>query len=214
MIWIPYVIALIILVCFSAFFSGSEIAYSSVNPMRLKRIHEETGSRKARRALYISDNFDRALSSILIGNNLVNLAASTISTQLFIKLLADRGLISENAAAAISTAAITVIVLIFGETMPKLAAKGEPEEFSMNVSRPLRGFMIIFRPIVFVVMKIVGGLSKRWRTEEDDDAVTEDDLSEMIDTVEDEGVIDEDTSELLQSALDFPDIAVYEIDRR
>ncbi|MBR0157040.1 MAG: HlyC/CorC family transporter [Clostridia bacterium] len=211
MSWIFYVIALIVLVCFSAFFSGSEIAYSSVNPMRLKRIHEETGSRKARRALYISDHFDRALSSILIGNNLVNLAASTISTQLFIKLLADRGIVGENASAAISTAAITVIVLIFGETMPKLAAKGDPENFSMNVSRPLRGFMIVFKPIVTVVMKIVGGLSKHWKTEADDDAVTEDDLSEMIDTVEDEGVIDEDTSELLQSALDFPDIAVYEI---
>ena len=211
MIWIVYVIALLALVVLSAFFSGSEIAYSSVNDMRLKRIYQETGSNKARRALYISDHYDRALSSILIGNNLVNLAASTISTQLFIKLLADRGIVGENAAAAISTAAITVFVLIFGETMPKLAAKGDPENFSMNVSRPLRGFMIIFAPVVAVVMKIVGSLSKRWKTEEDDDTVTEDDLSEMIDTVEDEGVIDEDTSELLQSALDFPDIAVYEI---
>ena len=211
MIWIVYVIALLALVVLSAFFSGSEIAYSSVNDMRLKRIYQETGSHKARRALYISDHYDRALSSILIGNNLVNLAASTISTQLFIKLLADRGIVGENAAAAISTAAITVFVLIFGETMPKLAAKGDPENFSMNVSRPLRGFMIIFAPVVAVVMKIVGSLSKRWKTEEDDDTVTEDDLSEMIDTVEDEGVIDEDTSELLQSALDFPDIAVYEI---
>ena len=211
MIWILYVIALLALVVLSAFFSGSEIAYSSVNDMRLKRIYQETGSHKARRALYISDHYDRALSSILIGNNLVNLAASTISTQLFIKLLADRGIVGENAAAAISTAAITVFVLIFGETMPKLAAKGDPENFSMNVSRPLRGFMIIFAPVVAVVMKIVGSLSKRWKTEEDDDTVTEDDLSEMIDTVEDEGVIDEDTSELLQSALDFPDIAVYEI---
>ncbi len=211
MIWVFYCIALLVLIILSAFFSGSEIAYSSVNEMRLRRIWQETGSRKARRALYISENYDRALSSILIGNNLVNLASSTISTQLFIKLLAERGIVGENAAAAISTAAITIIVLIFGETMPKLAGKGDPEGFSMGVSRPLRGFMIIFKPIVFVVMKIVGALSKRWKTEADDDAVTEDDLSEMIDTVEDEGVIDEDTSELLQSALDFPDIAVYEI---
>ena len=80
MIWILYVIALLALVVLSAFFSGSEIAYSSVNDMRLKRIYQETGSHKARRALYISDHYDRALSSILIGNNLVNLAASTIST--------------------------------------------------------------------------------------------------------------------------------------
>ena len=211
MTWLIYVIALIVLVCFSAFFSGSEIAYSSANPLRLKRIFNDTKNQNARRALYITDNYDRALSSILIGNNLVNLASSTLATQLFIMLLAERGIVGENTAAAISTAAITVFVLIFGETVPKLSAKGDPERFSMKVSRPLRGIMIIFSPIVFVVMKLIGALSKRWKTEEDDDAVTEDDLSEIIDTVEDEGVIDEDTSELLQSALDFPDICAYEI---
>lgn len=211
MTWPIYVIALIVLVCFSAFFSGSEIAYSSVNPMRLKRIFNDTKSQKARRALYITDNYDKALSSILIGNNLVNLASSTLATQLFIKLLADRGIVGENTAAAISTVAITVFVLIFGETVPKLSAKGDPERFSMKVSRPLRGIMIVFTPIVFVVMKLLGALGKRWHAEQDDDAVTEDDLSEIIDTVEDEGVIDEDTSELLQSALDFPDICAYEI---
>lgn len=211
MTWLIYVIALIVLVCFSAFFSGSEIAYSSANPLRLKRIFNDTKNQNARRALYITDNYDRALSSILIGNNLVNLASSTLATQLFIMLLAERGIVGENTAAAISTAAITVFVLIFGETVPKLSAKGDPERFSMKVSRPLRGIMIIFSPIVWLVMKLIGSISKRWKTEEDDDAVTEDDLSEIIDTVEDEGVIDEDTSELLQSALDFPDICAYEI---
>ena len=210
MTWLLYVLALVVLVFFSAFFSGSEIAYASVNRMRLLRIKNETGSHKAARALYITDHYDRALSSILIGNNLVNLASSTISTQLFIRLLAEKGILSENAAAAISTAAITVFVLIFGEILPKLAAKSDPERFSMKVSRPVKGFMIVFKPIVFVVMKIVGAVSKHWKKDEEA-AVTEDDLSEMIDTVEDEGVIDEDTSELLQSALDFPDIAVYEI---
>ncbi len=210
MTWLLYVLALVVLVFFSAFFSGSEIAYASVNRMRLVRIESETKSRKAARALYITDHYDRALSSILIGNNLVNLASSTISTQLFIRLLAEKGILSENAAAAISTAAITVFVLIFGEILPKLAAKSDPERFSMKVSRPVKGFMIVFKPIVFVVMKIVGAVSKHWKKDEEA-AVTEDDLSEMIDTVEDEGVIDEDTSELLQSALDFPDIAVYEI---
>lgn len=211
MTWLIYVIALIVLVCFSAFFSGSEIAYSSANPLRLKRIFNDTKNQNARRALYITDNYDKALSSILIGNNLVNLASSTLATQLFIMLLAERGIVGENTAAAISTAAITVFVLIFGETVPKLSAKGDPERFSMKVSRPLRGIMIIFSPIVFVVMKLIGALSRHWKTEEDDDAVTEDDLSEIIDTVEDEGVIDEETSELLQSALDFPDICAYEI---
>ena len=90
--WIPYVIALLVLVFFSAFFSGSEIAYSSVSPLRLRRIYTETGNQRARRALYISDHFDHALTGILIGNNLVNLASSTIATQLFIVLLAGLGL--------------------------------------------------------------------------------------------------------------------------
>ena len=211
MMYLPYIAALVVLIALSAFFSGSEIAYSSVSEMRLKRFFAETGSQRARRALYITENYDRALSSILIGNNLVNLASSTISTQFFIRLLADRGLVSENAAAAISTAAITILVLIFGEIMPKLAGKSDPEGFSMDVSRPIRGFMILFAPVVFLVMKIVNGVSKHWKTDEDADSVTEEDISEMIDTVEDEGVIDEDTSELLQSALDFPDVAVYEI---
>lgn len=206
-----YIVSLIVLVCFSAFFSGSEIAYSSVNELRLKRIFNDTKNQKARRALYITEHYDKALSSILIGNNLVNLASSTIATQLFIKLLAEKNIVGENTAAVISTAAITVFVLIFGETMPKLSAKADPERFSMNVSRPIRGLMILFAPFVYVVMKLIGALSKRWKVELDDDAVTEDDLSEIIDTVEDEGVIDEETSELLQSALDFPDICVYEI---
>lgn len=211
MMWLPYVIALIVLVCFSAFFSGSEIAYSSANPLRLKRSLTETGSRKAQRALDISDHYDHALTSILIGNNLVNLASSTISTQLFILLLAETGRMSENAAAAISTVAITVFVLIFGEIVPKITASGDPENFAMNVSRPLRGIMLLFKPLVLLVMKLLNRVSRTWENKADDDTVTEDDLSEMIDTVEDEGVIDEDTSELLQSALDFPDICVYEI---
>ena len=164
MTWLIYVIALVALVCFSAFFSGSEIAYSSVNPLRLKRIFNDTKNQNARRALYITDNYDRALSSILIGNNLVNLASSTLATQLFIMLLADRGIVGENTAAAISTAAITVFVLIFGETVPKLSAKSDPERFSMKVSRPLRGFMVIFSPIVWLVMKLIGSIGKHWKT--------------------------------------------------
>ncbi len=211
MIWIPYVLALLVLVVFSAFFSGSEIAYSAVSPLRLRRIYTETGNQRARRALYISDHFDHALTGILIGNNLVNLASSTIATQLFIVLLAETGHVSENTAAAISTAAITVFVLIFGEIMPKITATADAERFAMRVSFLLRGIMLILHPIVSLVLKLLGRISRSWKRPEDEEAVTEDDLSEMIDTVEDEGVIDEDTSELLQSALDFPDICVYEI---
>lgn len=211
MIWIPYVIALLILVAVSGFFSGSENAYSSANDLRLKRFWVDNHSQRARRALWISDRYDRALTTILIGNNLVNLASSTIATQLFILLLSDTGRMSENSAAAISTAAITVIVLIFGEIIPKITASDRPERAAMLLSWPLRGIMILLTPLVSLVMNLLGRISKSWVVPEDEDEVTEDDISEMIDTVEDEGVIDEDTSELLQSALDFPDVAVYEI---
>ena len=210
MTWIIYVAALVVLVIFSAFFSGSEISFASANRMRLLRRVNETGSKAAKRALYIYDNYDRMLGSILIGNNLVNLTSSTLSTQLVIMLLSDTGLVSENVAAVISTACITIFVLIFGETAPKIIAKNDPEGFGTTMSAPLRFFYILFYPIVWVVMKIVGLFSKNWDAEEED-SVTEDDLSEIIDTVEDEGVIDEDTSDLLQSALDFPDICAYEI---
>lgn len=210
MTWLIYVVALIILVIFSAFFSGSEISYASASRMRLTRYLNETGSKRAKRALFIYDNYDSVLGSILIGNNLVNLSSSTLSTQLFILLLAETGLVNENVAAVISTACITVFVLIFGETAPKIIAKNDPERFGMLVSAPLRFFYMLFYPVVWVVMKIVGLFSRHWDKIEED-TVTEDDLSEIIDTVEDEGVIDEDTSDLLQSALDFPDICAYEV---
>ncbi len=210
MTWLIYVVALVVLVIFSAFFSGSEISYASANRMRLTRYLNETGSKRAKRALFIYDHYDSVLGSILIGNNLVNLSSSTLSTQLFILLLAETGLVNENVAAAISTACITVFVLIFGETAPKIIAKNDPERFGMLVSAPLRFFYILFYPVVWVVMKIVGLFSGHWDKVEED-TVTEDDLSEIIDTVEDEGVIDEDTSDLLQSALEFPDICAYEI---
>ncbi len=210
MTWLIYVLSLIVLVIFSAFFSGSEIAFASANRIRLMRNLNENGSKRAKNALYIYDNYDKVLGSILIGNNLVNLTSSTIGTQLFILLLADTGLVNENMAAAISTFAITIFVLIFGETAPKIVAKKEPEHFGTLVSAQLRFINTIFSPIVWLVMKIVGIFSKHWDKQEED-SVTEDDLSEIIDTVEDEGVIDEDTSDLLQSALDFPDICAYEI---
>ena len=210
MTWWIDVILLVILVVFSAFFSASEIAYASVNRMRLQRIYNEKHSKRAKLALYITDNYDNALGSILIGNNLVNLASSTIGTELFVMLLADTGIMSENAAAAISTLCVTVFVLIFGETAPKIIAKNNPEGYTLFAGGILRVVMIIFYPAVWVVMKFIKLISRNWKVE-DEDAVTEDELSDIIDTVEDEGFIDEDTSDLLQSALDFPDIYAYEI---
>lgn len=145
MMWLVYVIALIVLAAFSAFFSGSEIAYASANRMRLLRRVNETGSKRSKLALNIYDKYDSVLGSILIGNNLVNLTSSTIGTQLFILLLADTHIVTENVAAVISTISVTVFLLIFGETAPKIVAKGNPEGFAS-----VDGFVFIVNLCAFV----------------------------------------------------------------
>ncbi|MCR5611449.1 MAG: hemolysin family protein [Clostridiales bacterium] len=212
MMWPLYVLVLIVLVAFSAVFSGSEIAYSSMNEMRLTHIAEEQNSKKARTALWNYSRYDNLLSTILIGNNFVNLAASTISTELFILLLFETGLLSENVSAVISTASLTIVILIFGEIVPKMVAAGDADNFSMKYAGFLRVLGVVFFPLVWVVTKLVKLFSKSWtKSITDDDPVTEDELSDIIDTVEEEGVIDEHTSDLLQSALEFPDIYAYEI---
>ncbi len=209
MIWwaIP---VLMVLVYFSSVFSGSEIAYSSANETRLGILADREGNRKARTALQNYSRYDNLLSTILIGNNFVNLAASTISTQLFVTLLSSR--MSENLSAAVSTAVMTIVILIFGEIAPKIVALDNADKFAMDKAAFLRGLGYIFFPLVWLVTKLVAGVSKLWaKSVTDDSTVTEDELADIIDTVEDEGVIDEQTSDLLQSALDFPDICAYEI---
>ncbi len=204
--------ALIVLIRFSALFSGSEIAYSSLNEMRLRHLAEDEKKRRAAIALKNYSKYDNLLSTILIGNNFVNLAASTISTELFIILLFKPGLVSENVSAVISTAVLTVIVLIFGEITPKMIAARDADNYSMRYAGFLRGLGAVLFPLVFVVTGIVKLFAKSWSDKVNDDSnVTEDELSDIIDTVEEEGVIDEHTSDLLQSALEFPDIYAYEI---
>ena len=207
-----YIAVLIVLIGFSAVFSGSEIAYSSMNELRVRNLAEEGGNRKAQRALFNYEHYDSLLSTILIGNNFVNLASSTISTQLFIMLLVDKGYISENWAAVISTAVMTVLILIFGEITPKMIANHDPDRYAMKQAGFLGVLRIVFYPLVWVVTKIVKLASKTWSSRvTDESTVTEEELSDIIDTVEEEGVIDEHTSDLLQSALEFPDIYAYEI---
>ena len=183
-----YISVLIVLVCLSAVFSGSETALFNYN------------------------RYDDLLSTILIGNNFVNLAASTLSTQLFIMLLCDTGLLNENLAAVVSTIVLTITILIFGEITPKMIATSNPDRFAMNKASFLKLLGVVFFPLVWIVSRIIKFTSKAWsKSVTDDSNVTEQELSDIIDTVEEEGVIDEQTSELLQSALEFPDIYAYEI---
>ena len=207
-----YIAALIVLICFSAIFSGSEIAYSSLNEKRIRRLADEENNKRAKTALLNYSKYEDLLSTILIGNNFVNLASSTIATELFIMLLVEKGLVSENVAAVISTAVMTVLILIFGEITPKLVANHDPDSYAMKQGPFLRVLRSVFYPLVKVVAWIVKCCSVLWKNNVTDDSnVTEEELSEIIDTVEEEGVIDEHTSDLLQSALEFPDIYAYEI---
>jgi CBS domain containing-hemolysin-like protein len=199
----PY-LGIAALVLMSAFFSGSEIAFASVNRSRLRRAHE-LGNKKAGIALYIADNFGNALSTILIGNNLVNIAASSVATLIALRLLGEAGTI-------VSTAIMTVLILTFGEITPKILAKQHNYKFVLLSSYPLRILMLILTPLIKVILWIVNTISKIWDGEGvQEPSVTEEELVMIIESVEDSGIIDEDQSDLLQSALEFADISVDEI---
>ena len=201
-------IAIVIFIVFSAFFSGSEIAYASVNELRLKKAAEaENGNKLAKLAYSIYSNYDDALITILIGNNLVNIASSSVATVIAIDIMGDKG-------TWVATAIMTVIILTFGEIVPKIIAVQAAFSFTHIAAVPLKVLMIITFPIVWLIQRVLKVLDKLIIKKEDEepaDAITEDDLETIIDTVEDEGVIDEDRAELLQSALDFDDVLAYEV---
>ncbi|MCQ2385633.1 MAG: hemolysin family protein [Clostridia bacterium] len=196
-ICIPLIFVLLVL---SAFFSGTEIAYTSVNVMRLESVAEK--SRSAKIALSIHRKFDNALSSILIGNNLVNIMASSVATGLALSLMPDnpRGPL-------LASAVMTVLILIFGEIEPKIFAKRFSLWLTCFSAIPLKVLTVVLKPLSFPVVALVNLLFRR----AEEPKVTEEELSDIIETVEAEGVIDEDKSDLLQSALDFSDTTMGEI---
>ena len=195
-------ILLVVLIAMSAFFSASETAFSSVNKIRLKN-YASDGNRKAERALKIAEDFDRMLSAILIGNNIVNIASASIGTVIFTKMMGPAG-------AAVSTVVMTVLVLIFGEILPKSYAKQNSEKVTMNFSAPLNVIMVVLTPLVWIFTKLQS-IVKSKKGEEDTPSVTQEELKFIIEEIEDEGVLQEQESELLQSALEFQDITVDEI---
>ena len=196
-------ILVLICVAFSTFFSATETAFLSSNPIRLQKAAED-GDKKAKLALAIYNSYDKFLSSILIGNNLVNTAASSIATVIAIDLVGAEG-------AAYATAIMTVVVLIFSETIPKILARDNSFAFSRAVSYPIKALMVITYPIVWVVNLLVKALSKLWGEDEDSEGFNADELSNLIEIAETENVIDEERSDLLQSAIDFSDTSAQEI---
>lgn len=201
--WFSYIL-LVILIALSAFFSASETAYTTVNKIRLQN-YVDAGSKKAKTALFIAENYDRTLTTILIGNNIVNIGASSIATLLFVKLFGPSG-------AAISTAVMTILILIFGEVLPKSFAKESSEKFALAFSRPLRILMTVFWPVVFLFIqlkKVAKHISPI--KEEETPIVTEQELKFIVESIEDEGVLEKQESELVQHALEFDEKTVQEV---
>ena len=199
-----FIIAVIACVLASAFFSASEMAYSSNNRIRLENMADE-GDVKAKKALKVTDDYDNTLSAILVGNNLVNIAASSLGTLAAIIALGEDY-------TWVSTLVITIAVIIFGETIPKITAKKNATKYSVSFAGIMRFLTILFRPVTWVVVGLVNLLTMGMKSEEvpDEEAAMEE-LHSIIDTAEDEDVIDEDSSELISAAIDFADISVSEV---
>lgn len=198
------IILMAALLLVSSFFSMSETVFTSVNPIRLKT-NIEDGRRGAKKALWIVEHYDRTLTTILVGNNLANIAFTTASLRFFIGLLNDNGVTAD----VVSTVVITIVVLIFGEILPKSLAKQHADQISLRISGVFYYIIQLFRPLVWVFLKIKNWIIKE--NGEDKISVTGDELETIIDTMEEEGSIDEDEAELLQSVLDLNDKKVYEI---
>lgn len=199
------IIAIAILILFSAFFSSCEIAYSSVNKIKLKKKVNE-GNKKAIKALYTVDNFSEALSTILVGNNLVNILMSSLATILAVEFIED-----EDTASLVATLVITIVVLIFGEIIPKTIGNKYSLKLSLFYVVPFKIVTFIFYPITFVVTKFVKLLAKIWTPKEKEPTITDEELIAITEELEEEGVFDEDDAELIISAIDFSDVTAHEI---
>lgn len=197
------IVLIVVLIVCSAFFSATETAFSSVNRIRLKSM-AENGSHGAERALGILKKYDKALTTILIGNNIVNIATSSIATVLCISL------IGETYGSLVSTVATTLVVLTFGEILPKSIAKDFAETLCIAFSALLSFLMAIFTPFSAFFILLKKGISKLMRHEESV-SVTEEELMAIIDEIEDEGVLEQQESDLVRSALQFDETTVDEI---
>lgn len=195
----------VVLIMLSAFFSSTETAFSSVSKVRLKNL-ADNGNKKAKTALYVSERYGKALSTVLVGNNIVNIANSALATVFFVNLFGEAN------GTVLCTIVMTIIVLIFGEVMPKNIAINNAERICMNFAPVLRFLMIILTPITAILMginKIYEKVAKK--DESAEPSVTEDELKYIIESIEEEGVLEEQESELVQSALEFDEKTVVEV---
>ncbi len=196
-------VVILLLVLLSALFSAMETAFSFANKIRIQQSAED-GNKRAKTAQYIIEHFDNALTAILICNNIVNLGCSSIATVLCLNLFGDIG-------SAIATGATTLLVLTFGEVIPKCLAKENCDAFSLSTAGLLRALMIILTPLVFVFIKLKALALKMAGGHEDTPSVTENELKYIVESIEEEGVLEESESEMVRSALDFDETTAEEI---
>ncbi len=195
-------VAIVILVMCSAYFSATETAFTSLNTIRMKT-WAENGDKRAARALAVGEDYDKLLSSILIGNNIVNITATTISTLLFTKIFVTYG-------ATISTVVITIVVLIFGEISPKSVAKEFPERFAMFSAPILRVIIVVLTPLNFLFSMWKKLLSKIFKPS-GDDGITEEELMGIVDQAESEGGLDAHEGDLIRASIEFNELDVSDI---
>lgn len=186
----------------SALFSATEIAFSSLNPIKLKNL-VTNGNKRAKFTLKLSEDFDRILTTILVGNNIVNILSASLATVIFVNYWGDIGV-------TLSTAVMTVLVLIFGEITPKSIAKKIPEKFAMTVAPILQFFIWILYPIAIIFTGIQKLINKNMKKEEGP-SITEEELLTYVSEVEHEGGINENEGELIRNVIDFDDLKVEEI---
>ncbi len=203
---IGLIIAIIVLVFFSATFSASDIVYATVNKLRLKKKAQKK-SKAAKIALGFAENYNETISTILFSNNLVNIAASSLATVLALSIL------DSPLSTTIAEIILLVIVLLFGELLPKVIGRAFSYRLSLVLAYPIYALRIIFFPIVFVTSNLGKLIAKIFIREEhnDVDEMSDDELEELVEKVEEDGTIDEDQSELIKSVLDFKDTEAQEI---
>lgn len=196
------ILILVILTVMSAYFSATETAFSSLNRTKLKTLAEK-GNKRAEMTNKLADNYDRLLSTILIGNNIVNIAAASIATVMFVKAYGDVG-------ATLSTVFTTVIILIFGEITPKSVSKDCPEKFAMFSAPLIKFFIYLLLPLNFIFSLWKKLISKIFKLETDT-KMSHDELLMLVDEVQQDGSVDEDEGELLKNAIEFNDIEAEDI---
>ena len=200
---LPYIVIIIICIIFSAFFSASETAYTSVNKIKLKT-QADDGDKKAQAVLKVIGNYDRLISTILIGNNIVNILSASLATILFVKAFSDNG-------SWISTIVMTILILIFGEVCPKGFAKNHSEGIAKFVNPIIKVIIYILFPLSWLLEQLSKLFNKIFRKKAEPEAISEDELLTIIDEIEDEGIIKPYEKDLITSAIKFDDIEVKDI---